>query len=323
MHLKAIHGYFIGGELRRLETFPDRLISLATNEAPALSSANGDYVLGQIYVQHYQPCAPRYESPLLLWHGGGLTGACWENPPGGGQGWLSDLLCRNVEVIVSDAYERGRSGQPPYPQVLADPPLFRPLDDVWHSFRFGNAHDYPGAHDAALLRRKSHSGLQFPIEHLAEFGKQMVARWSTTDEQTFKAYQCLIEKTGPCMILAHSQGGYFALKAALQSRGINAVIALEPSGVPDEPPSTGRDIASHLFIWGDYIAGRDGPWARRRERAWNYAQKLTLLGVEVCWIDLPDIGISGNSHMLMMDSNRTLLLNLIMEWIDQHKQPIH
>lgn len=121
------------------------------------------------------------------------------------------------------------------------------------------------------------------------------------------------------MLLTHSQGGYFALKAAQESQDVKAVITLEPSGVPDKLPSTGRGIAPHLFIWGDYIVGHDGPRHARRQRAFDYAQKLIAMGVKVCWVDLPEEGIAGNSHMLMMDANRTLILDRIIDWIDRHQ----
>ena len=33
---------------------------------------------------------------------------------------------------------------------------------------------------------------------------------------------------------------------------------------------------------------------------------------------LPDLGIRGNSHMLMQDRNSNALAELVLEWIDTH-----
>ena len=34
------------------------------------------------------------------------------------------------------------------------------------------------------------------------------------------------------------------------------------------------------------------------------------------WINLPEIGIKGNSHMMMQDKNNLQIADLIMKWID-------
>jgi hypothetical protein len=35
-------------------------------------------------------------------------------------------------------------------------------------------------------------------------------------------------------------------------------------------------------------------------------------------MSLPELGIVGNSHMLMLDLNNLEIADLIMEWIDNH-----
>ena len=48
--------------------------------------------------------------PLLLWHGGGLTGVTYETKPDGGDGWLTYFIRKGWDTYISDAVERGRSG---------------------------------------------------------------------------------------------------------------------------------------------------------------------------------------------------------------------
>jgi hypothetical protein len=47
--------------------------------------------------------------PLLMWHGGGLSGVTWESKPDGAPGWQQYFLKAGHDVYVSDAVERGRA----------------------------------------------------------------------------------------------------------------------------------------------------------------------------------------------------------------------
>ncbi len=47
-----------------------------------------------MYVQYHVPEPRRGTAPLLLWHGGGLTGATWESTPDGREGWSQFFLRR-------------------------------------------------------------------------------------------------------------------------------------------------------------------------------------------------------------------------------------
>ena len=52
---------------------------------------------------------PKARYPLLLWHGGGLTGVTWETKPDGKPGWQMYFINAGHDVYVSDAVERGRA----------------------------------------------------------------------------------------------------------------------------------------------------------------------------------------------------------------------
>lgn len=45
--------------------------------------------------------------PLLLWHGGGMTGKSYETTPDGRPGWLSYFIRSGWKTYLSDAVERG------------------------------------------------------------------------------------------------------------------------------------------------------------------------------------------------------------------------
>jgi pimeloyl-ACP methyl ester carboxylesterase len=93
------------------------------------------------------------------------------------------------------------------------------------------------------------------IEAFDQFAMQGVPCWVTNDAATQKAYDALVEKICPCVVVVQSQGGSFGFSAALTaSDKIKALVAIEPSGVPD---SANVDVGKlkgvpHLIVWGDF-----------------------------------------------------------------------
>jgi hypothetical protein len=61
-------------------------------------------------VQYFLPKNKKGKLPLLMWHGGGLTGVTYESTPDGREGWLNYFIRKGWDTYVSDAVERGRSG---------------------------------------------------------------------------------------------------------------------------------------------------------------------------------------------------------------------
>src|SRR6188474_70318 len=101
--------------------------------------------------------------------------------------------------------------------------------------------------------------------------KQGVPRWSTTDAQIQAAYNALVQKVCPCVILVHSQGGNFGFNAALAAPDkVKALIAIEPTGAPKPEAVAGGKLKGvpHLVVWG----------LRRAERAVD-ALRAGLAGV--------------------------------------------
>ena len=142
LQVASIGGFHVGGSVRTLSGLPVREVRLTTSGPVRRVDANGDFLVGQMYVQYVRLASPSARHPLLLWHGGGLTGACWEDTPDGRPGWQNFFLRAGHDVYVSDAFERGRSGWPRYPEVVPDEPLFRSMRDAWNVFRFGPPEGY-------------------------------------------------------------------------------------------------------------------------------------------------------------------------------------
>lgn len=318
LRLRAIRSFFVGGRVHTLQGQPVEQRRFAQNGPARAVDPNGEYVSGQMYVQAYLQEQPRRPVPLLLWHGGGMTGANWESTPDGRPGWLEFFLRAGFDVYVSDAVERGRAGWSRWPEIYAQAPLHRTMAEGWDMFRIGPAAGYsPHAAD-----RQAHAGQQFPVEHFDAFAAQWVPRWADHEELTLAAYGALLAQVGPCIVLGHSQGGGFALEAVRRRpQGVQAVIALEPSGAPKPgtalhpPGDESAPLPPHLYVWGDHV--HDHPvWRKYRAAVQAHGDALRHGGIRADVCDLPAIGITGNSHFPMMDRNADQIAQQVLDWID-------
>ena len=171
-----------------------------------------------MYVQYFLPKNRKGKLPLLMWHGGGLTGVTYESTPDGRDGWLNMFIRKGWDVYISDAVERGRSGFAS-PDVWPSEPTFLPYADPFERFRIGEGE---GSWNADPSKRKVLAGNQFPVEAYENYMKQTVPRWLTTDDAIIAAYVALVDKVCPCVLLLHSQGGAFGFScraAAGQGQG--------------------------------------------------------------------------------------------------------
>lgn len=309
-HLKNILSFHIGSRNVSLHGRPTEMRRLAQGGTPRAIDPNGDYQSGQMYVQGYLQAHPVHPYPVILWHGGGMTGVNWETTPDGRPGWLHYFLEGGFDVYVCDAVERGRAGWNAFPDIYTDTPLFRTKNEAWDMFRLGTREGY----HTDPAQRVSYQEMLFPLDYFDQFACQWVPRWADHEVLTMNAYRSLLEKTGPAIIIGHSQGGGFALKAAAElPHLVRATVALEPSGAPETAALTINPHA-HLIMWGDHIT--EHPiWSRYKNTVDAYVASLRGCQVHVDVIDLPDEGIRGNTHFLMMDSNAEFLARRTISWL--------
>ncbi len=313
--VKDIGSFHIGGREVSLQGLPTREITFTAGAPPLKVDPNGEFEAEQMYVHYVRLAQPKAAVPMLMWHGGGLTGVTWETKPDGKPGWQMFFLERGFDTYVSDAVERGRASWARYPEVFRTEPFFRPKKEAWELFRIGPTNSY-GPDKAA---RTAHAGTQFPTEAFDQFMKQGVPRWASNDAATQAAYDQLVQTVCPCVIIVHSQGGNFAFHAAMKAPDkVKAVVAVEPSGAPDpekEDVSALRAVP-HLFVWGDYV-DTEPLWRKLVPNVMKYRDALARAGADVAWLDLPKAGVTGNSHMLMMDRNSDEIAARVADWLAQ------
>jgi pimeloyl-ACP methyl ester carboxylesterase len=218
------------------------------------------------------------------------------------------------DVFVTDAVERGRSGWARFPQVFAGEPVFRTMGEGWTLFRVGP----PDSWNPDPAQRRAYPETRFPTAAWGQFMMQGVPRWVTTDRQIQAAYDALVQRICPCVVVVHSQGGNFGFNMALNAPDkVKAVIAVEPSGAPPQTADAARlREIPHLVVWGDYMAD-NAFWQRIRGNIERWQGQIRDAGGVADTLDMPAEGVRGNSHMIMMDTNSDEVAARIQAWMER------
>jgi pimeloyl-ACP methyl ester carboxylesterase len=314
--VREIGSFYVGGHEVQLRGLPQREISFSAGMVPVKVDPNGEFETGQMYVQYVRLAQPSARYPMLLWHGGGLTGTTWETKPDGKPGWQQFFLGAGHDVYVSDAVERGRASWSRFPEIYGSEPFFRSEKEAWELFRIGP----PGSYDPAPEKRVAFDGERFPTAAFEQFAKEFVPRWSSNDAATQAAYDAEVRKVCPCVIVVHSQGGNFGYNAALNNPDlVKALVLIEPSGAPDPAKADAAAVRGipHLVIWGDNL-DRVPPWPAFRAPSERWRDAIVKAGGIVNWVELPKLGIQGNSHMIMMDDDSDQIAGIVQDWLAKH-----
>ena len=315
IELRDMGSFHVGGRTVEISGKPTKQVLFTPGGVPATIDLNGTYQVEQMYVQYFLAKNRRGEVPLLLWHGGGMTGVTYETTPDGRPGWLNTFVRKGWDVYNSDAVERGRSGWAMYPDIFKGEPVFLTTANPWERFRIGAG---AGSYDPDPAKRRAYPGTQFPLEAYAQLTKQFVPRWTTTDDATLAAYIALIDKVCPCVIVFHSQAGLFGFKAAAaRPDKVRALLAIEPAGVGNDQEAAAIKGIPTLMMYGDYIA-TDSRWPTIRANGLRFAEKVRAAGGSVDVIDLPAKGITGNTHFIMMDRNNMQVADMLQAWLAEH-----
>ncbi len=250
--ISRIGSFYIGGKAVHLEGAPARP-RVRRHDLPAESvRPQGDFVYGQVYVHFVLLARPTARYPLLLWPGGSLTGVTYETTPDGRDGWQMDFLRAGHSVYSTDASQGGRASWARFPEISPEEPTFRDAAFLWEVFRIGP----PGSYSGTVEKRAAYPGMRFPIAAFEQFARQAVPRFRMDTDLTVAAYDALIERVCPCILLTHSASGPTGMEAmAKRPDLIKGLISIEPSGgAPIAPQDLKRVVGvPQLIVWGDYL----------------------------------------------------------------------
>jgi pimeloyl-ACP methyl ester carboxylesterase len=291
---------------------------------------SGNIAINQMYVTFMVPQVQR-GVPIILMHGGNLSGACYETTPDGRMGWYEYFARKGHAVYLPDQVSRARSGfnVTAFNEVGAGvrPPSALPnmfvvtKAQTWPSFRFGPSLGTAFADE------------QFPVEAIDELAKQEIpdqnAEFQNPPSINSITQTRLAElgvKIGGAVLVGHSESGFYPERAALQNAaGLRGLISIEA-------PSCGATTLSKaqiaklaklptLVVFGDHVGDVQTPllnWPAALADCQQYVDEINQAGGDATMLHLPAAGVFGNSHMLFQDKNNLEVGDMLLEWIDAH-----
>jgi len=269
--------------------------------------------------------------PLVYIHGYGGSGVCWQMTPDGREGFASLMLRHGWSSYVVDLPGRGRAGRTSATNTL------KPLADEMFWFDIWRIGIWPAYN----------KGVQFPCDStsLSQFFREM-----TPDISDHKldvgAINATADKIGDNILVTHSAGGFSGWIAAMKNPKIKAIVAYEPGGFvfpENEVPkpiqgltggAAGTPIVMEQFMqltkipivlyFGDYIPEKPSKnlggenWRVRLQMARKFVEAINRHGGKATLVELPKLGIHGNTHFLMQDLNNNQLADILDKWLREN-----
>lgn len=298
------------------------------NFSPAGQTYHGDHA----YVFYQVPVNAK-KLPLVFLHGAGQFSKTWETTPDGRDGFQNIFLKKGYAVYLVDQPRRGDAGR----SLVAAAIEPTPDEQQWFNiFRVGIWPEY-------------FPGVQFPqdAESLNQYFRQMTPNTGSFDEGVIAdAMAALFEKSGPGILVTHSQGGGPGWRTAIKSDNVRAIAAYEPGSgfvfpegeVPPEMPSAMGTLTASvipldefvkltkipiIIYYGDNIPaepsqnpGQDN-WRVRLDMARLWAEAINRHGGDASVVHLPEIGIKGNTHFPFSDLNNLEIADLLAKWLTE------
>jgi Alpha/beta hydrolase family len=300
---------------------------------PAGADPRGQTLHGDHAYVFYQVPVNARRLPLVFWHGHGQSAKTWETTPDGREGFQTIFLRRRYPVYLIDQPRRGRAARST--QSVTIPAT--PDEQLWFGiFRLGV---WPDLYPAVQFSRDAGA--------LDQFFRQSVPNTGPYDVQVnTNAVAALFDKIGPGVLLTHSQSGTLGWRTAIKNRNIRTIVSYEPGGdfvFPEgeaPPPMTfaGRTFTPPtvplsdfmqltkipiVIYYGDNIPeqpstnpGQD-QWRVFRATARLWRDAVNKHGGDVTLVELPAIGIRGNTHFPMSDLNNGHIADLLSQYLAQ------
>ena len=213
-----------------------------------------EYTVGQIYAEYMIPAERRCPYPVIMVHGGTMSGTNYTGTPDGREGWAQNFVRAGYAVYVVDQVGKGRSAY--YPSVYGPKA---------QTDRANNQSRYVAQAKFALWPQ-AHLHTQWPgdgslddpaVQQLVASQLPSIKDFHRQQELNVAALIALIDKIGPSILMVHSQAGAFGWPVAdARPDKVRALLAIEPNGPPFYPVSfTG---APDWFQYSDTMALRYG-----------------------------------------------------------------
>jgi pimeloyl-ACP methyl ester carboxylesterase len=295
-----------------------KVIDCATNDGGDPNSTrwpSGHVVVDNVYATYQYPADRRYPYPILFNSGGGHTARVYDTTPDGREGWLTLFLRQGFPVYGVDRPNTGRSGtdicrinavklgRAP----LAELPAINryAAESSWVTFRWGPKFGEP------------YPNTQFPVEFADNYYPQTVSTYRDPDEtpKSVAAFAALIDKIAePVIVQSWSSSGLLGyLTAVERPERVKAILAVETSVTAfDMIPAAGRQKLAKIPIYiviGDHAQDRV-------DASRKFQREMAALGGHVTVDVLPEAGIFGNGHTMMLEKNNKQIMFRMIAWLE-------
>src|SRR5262249_40442749 len=158
-----------------------------------------------------------------------------------------------------------------------------------------------------------------PIDSFDSYALLTVPSWNgPANLQRLQAgLRQVVDRVGPSVLMNHSQSGRLGWHVTVDRpdtvKGLIQIEPIEPSRDLTDPEVHNLTRMPILVLWGDFISG-DAFWTGHRELNRQLAKRIVDAGGDVTFVDLPEQGIHGNSHIMMFDQNSEEVAALIYCW---------
>jgi len=198
--------------------------------ARTVQAGGKSYVADQMYVEERIPARRTHRYPIVMVHGGTMSGVNYTGTPDGREGWAQYFVRRGYAVYVVDQPGRGRSGylattygparnvesNNSFPRFVA-----QEKSKLWPQAALHT--QWPGSGDDTDPAAQQLMASQLPA--IPSFEKQQFLNRD--------ALIALFTRIGPGILMVHSQAGAFAWPVAdARPDLIKGILAIEPNGPP-------------------------------------------------------------------------------------------
>jgi pimeloyl-ACP methyl ester carboxylesterase len=313
-------------------TAPGAFDAIAQGAYTPTPDSRGQTLHGDHAYVFYQVPVNARRLPLVFWHGHSQSAKTWETTPDGREGFQNIFLRWRYPVYLVDQPRRGRAARSAAPFNIPA----TPDEQMWFGvFRLG-------------VWPMFYPGVQFSPDSSAlnQFFRQSVPNTGPYDvEVNTNAVAALFEKMGSGILVTHSQSGTLGWRTAIKSANVGAIASFEPggdfvfpegeaptvqfAGRPFTPPTIPLTDFMQLtrvpiiVYYGDNIPDQPTPnpgqeqWRAFRAVARHWRDTVNRHGGDVTLVDLPAIGIRGNTHFPMSDLNNIEVANHLAAWLRQ------
>ncbi|MFN2180910.1 MAG: sulfatase-like hydrolase/transferase [Candidatus Promineifilaceae bacterium] len=309
-------------------------------------------IIEQAPVHFLIPYERRQTTPVVMLPGHGLTSYIYLSTPDGREGWAQTFARHGYAVYVMDQpnyaisgfdlrpFEALRSGQAepsdlPGLVIWSNESAWRdwgigpepgvPFEDT--QFPFEKIDQLFASYTAVIGGGKSgrgeagNAGSPMPAAQKRQVARSSGGKAAAGDRfgaaVKTRALVALLEQIGPSILLVHSAAGAVGVEI-LRRRPelVSAVVMIEPVGSPTDPIAVKSLFAGkpYVAVFGDHFEVRK--MQGRYEACLETARIIKESGGLAEMIYLPELGVRGNTHLLMQDANNREIAERVIAWFN-------